>query len=217
MDGAVQPSRGEPFGQLYKIVMKKVGKPLVTEQMEPEGVGRIKDQLFQQLQALVATPWEDEEGPPLLTVEEIDVAVDRVCTKAKKAQGLDGIPNSEWTIVQRANPGTLDTVFSTDLKSGVLPTRWKVAQLVLLQIPSKPAENPTLFQLFCMLDTIGKIFEQVLAERLRKHFWGKHALSADQYVFRASCSTIDAAGKLKKLAASAIRKCQFGAAVSLDI
>ncbi len=31
------------------------------------------------------------------------------------------------------------------------------------------------------------------------------------------CSTIDAAWKLKKLAALAIKKCQFGAAVSLDM
>ncbi len=68
-----------------------------------------------------------------------------------------------------------------------------------------------------MLDTVGKIFEQVIAERLRKHFRGKCALSADQYGFQAGCSTIDAARRLKKLAASSIKERQFGAAVSLDI
>ncbi len=54
-------------------------------------------------------------------------------------------------------------------------------------------------------------------ERLRKHFRGKRALSADQYGFRAGCSTIDVARRLKKLAASAIKERQFGAAVSLNI
>ncbi len=68
-----------------------------------------------------------------------------------------------------------------------------------------------------MLDMIGKIFEQVVAERPRKHFWGKRALSANHYGFSAGSLAIDAAGKLKKVAASAIKKCQFGAAVSLDI
>ncbi len=68
-----------------------------------------------------------------------------------------------------------------------------------------------------MLDTVGKIFEQVITERLRKHFRGKRALSANQYGFQTGCSTIDAARKLKKLAASAIKKRQFGAAVSIDI
>ncbi len=73
------------------------------------------------------------------------------------------------------------------------------------------------FRPLCMLDTFGKIFEQVIAERLRKHFRGKYALSADQYGFRAGCSTINAARRLKKLAASAIKEHQFGAAISLDI
>ncbi len=125
----------EPYGRPYKIVMKKVGGPPITECMEPEAVGKIMDQLFPQLPALVVTHWEDEEGPPLLTVEEIDAAVDRVRAKASKASGPDGIPNSVWTIVHRANPGTLDAVFNLVLKSGVFPTRWKVAQLVLLAQP----------------------------------------------------------------------------------
>ncbi len=61
----------------------------------------------------------------------------------------------------------------------------------------------------CMLDTIGKIFEQVVAERMRKHFQGKRALSADQYGFRAGCSTINAATKPRKFAAVAIQKRQL--------
>ncbi len=54
-------------------------------------------------------------------------------------------------------------------------------------------------------------------EWLRKHLRGKRALSANQYEFQAGCSMIDMAEKLKKLTASAIKKRQFGAAVSLDI
>ncbi len=109
------------------------------------------------------------------------------------------------------------TVFNAALKSRVFLTRWKVAWLVLLQKPGKPIRHPSLFRPLRMLDTIGKIFEQVIAERLRKHFWGKQILNADQYGVRAGCSTIDAAGKLKKLAVSAMKKHQFGAAISLDI
>ncbi len=59
--------------------------------------------LFPQLPALVVTPREVEEGPPLLMEEEIDAAIGRVCTKAKKAPGPDGIWNSVWTVVLCAN------------------------------------------------------------------------------------------------------------------
>ncbi len=100
---------------------------------------------------------------------------------------------------------------------------WYVTLLYLLPYhtsylkPGKPVGDPASFRPLCMLDTVGKIFEQIIAERLRKHFRGKRALSADQYGFRVGCSTIDTARRLKKLAASAIKERQFGAAVSLDI
>ncbi len=58
------------------------------------------------------------------------------------------------------------------LKSGVFSTRLKVDWLVLSQKPGKPTGQPSSFWPLCMLDTIGKIFEQVIAERLRKHFRG---------------------------------------------
>ncbi len=105
----------------YKIVMKKIG--VHRNRVNGAGsCGTVMDQLFSQLPALVVTSWEDREGPPLLTAEEIDVAVERVRAKAKKMPGPDGIPNSVWTIVHRANPGILDAVFNKALKSGVFPT-----------------------------------------------------------------------------------------------
>ncbi len=58
--------------------------PPITKQMKLESLGRIVDQLFPQLPALVATPQEDEEGPPLLTAEDIDEMVDQVRAKARK-------------------------------------------------------------------------------------------------------------------------------------
>ncbi len=88
---------------------------------------------------------------------------------------------------------------------------------MLLQKPGKLVRNPTSFWPLYMLDMIGKIFEQVVAEQLRKHFWGKCALRANQYGFRAGCSTINAARKIIKFDASTIKKRQFDAAVSLDI
>ncbi len=130
--------------------------------------------------------------------------------------GAGWIPNSVWTIVHRAHSGILDTAYNSGLESGVFPTRWKVAQLVLLQKPGRPVGDPTSFQPLCILDNIGKNFEHPVAEWLRKHFWKKCTLSTDQYGFQAGLSMIDAAWKVKKLAASGIKKHQLGTAVSLE-
>ncbi len=51
---------------------------------------------------------------------------------------------------------------------------------------------------------------------VEKTFLGKARLERQPVWFLAGYSTIDVSGKLKKLCASAIKKCQFGAAVSLD-
>ncbi len=59
--------------------------------MELEAVERILDQLFPQLSALEVALWEIKVGTPLLMVEEIDVAVDQICAKARKVLVSDGI------------------------------------------------------------------------------------------------------------------------------
>ncbi len=112
----------------------RLSSPPITEQGELEDVRSHGDRLFSQFPALVVTA---EEGSPLLTAAEFDVAVDRVHIKARKTPGPDGILNSVWTIVYRANPVILDAVFKLALKSGVFPPQWKVVQLVLLQKPGR--------------------------------------------------------------------------------
>ncbi len=118
----MQPGRGGTLRSTIQDRNEEGRGPPITERMETEAVGKIMDHLFPQLPALVVTSREDEEGPPLLTAEEIDAVVDRVRAKAKKAPSPDEIPNSVWTIVHRANPGILDAVFNLALKSGVFPT-----------------------------------------------------------------------------------------------
>ncbi len=60
------------------------------------------------------TLWEAEEEPLLLTGAEIDVVVDRVYTKARKALEPDGIPKSVWTIVYRINLRVLNAALKTE-------------------------------------------------------------------------------------------------------
>ncbi len=139
----------------------------------------------------MGTPQEDKEGPPLLMAGEIGVAVDRVCARAKKAPGPDGIPNSMWTIIHRANPGILDAVFNIALKNRV-PILYPMEGVLAGAIAEtwQTSWKPNLVS--------ATLFEQVAAEWLRKQFRGKHTLSSNQYWCRAGCSMLDVVGKLKK-------------------
>ncbi len=101
------------------------------------------------------------------------------------------LPHTE-KIRKLAHPGIFDTVYNSALKSGLFPTRWRVAQLVLLQKSGQPVGDPTSIWPHYMLGTIKKTFEQPIAKRLTNHFRGKCTLSTDQYGFWAGFCMIDA-------------------------
>lgn len=108
-------------------------------------------------------PLEVEDFPPL-TEPEIEAVVDHCRSKAKKTPGPDEIPNSVWSIVHRANPGWLTTVFNADLSEGVFPARWKMAQLVLLPKPGKPVGELSSNWPLCLLNTAKKMLEWLIAK-----------------------------------------------------
>ena len=120
-------------------------------------------------------------------------------------------------MVQDAAPSHLTGVFNTVLKEGVFPTRWKKARLALIPKPGKPVGQPSSYRPLCLLDTVGKIFERTIVDRLENHFRAKKTIASSQYGFRTGRSTVDAAIRLKTITQAAMRKRQFCAAVSLDI
>jgi len=91
-----------------------------------------------------------------------------------------GRPASCWTV----------GCFSLCLRESRFPSAWKIARLVLLKKRDKPENQPSSFRPIC-LDEAGKLFDRVIAERLREHLDEVDGLSPDQFGFRRG-STIDA-------------------------
>lgn len=65
--------------------------------------------------------------------------------------------------------------------------------------PCKPIGQPSLYRSLCLLDIVGKIFEQMIVDKLEKYIEARSTIVSSQYGFRTGCSTIDAAIILKKL------------------
>ncbi len=123
MDRAVQPGKG---GTLCMTVQDCDEKGRGSFHNQVKGAGSCGKNNYgpavPSAPALMITLWDAEEGPPQLMAVNIDVAVVRVCTNARKTLGPDGIPNSVWTIVHQANLGIYDSVSNSDLKSKVFTT-----------------------------------------------------------------------------------------------
>lgn len=117
-----------------------------------------------------------------------------------KAPGPDSISPEATNILLSEFPEAVATVHDKLLERGEYPERWKTARIVLIPKPGKPLDNPASYRPLCMLDTLGKAFEKVIASRLIKHLEDESALSDRQYGFRRKRSTCLAINSVLKVA-----------------
>jgi len=83
------------------------------------------------------------------------------------------------------------SLYNTCLLEGTFPDRWKRQKLLLLPKPGKTSGEASSYRPICLLDTIGTVFERVIATRLNAAMEEAGGLSSNQYGFRKGKSTLD--------------------------
>lgn len=214
-----------PWGGAYKVVMSKIrgGKsqaPSCTLLMR-----KIVDTLFP-LHPVIP-PYElqttvNHDEQPILTHKEVILAAERF--ENNKTPGLDGIPNRVLKIALRHNTAPFTDLYTKCLLEGIFPKIWKRQRLVLIPKPNKPPGEPSSYRPLCMIDTLGKVLERIICERLEKHIENVGGLADNQYGFRKKRSTVDAIKKLTEIAGKAIQGArwmggtkEYCAVITLDI
>ncbi|GBP78994.1 Putative 115 kDa protein in type-1 retrotransposable element R1DM [Eumeta japonica] len=117
-----------------------------------------------QLEFIYTSQQLNPEDIPLVTKEELMEASNRVGNN--KAPGLDGVPNITLKTSIKAAPELFLDVYNTCLKDGTFPRKWKQQRLVLPPKGKKQPEEPSSYRPLCMLDTVGKIFERIIHQRI---------------------------------------------------
>lgn len=157
------------WGLGYKIASKKIAaKPMkLTNELEE----KVLTTLFPQSEE---TDWEhamiDEREIAEVTIEELTEAL--LASKSKKAPGPDGVSSDILKQAGLMCPTVLLDVYNRILRSGIFPSKWKEARVVLLPKPGKPEFQPSSYRPLCLLNTAGKMFESILTRRL-------HAIMAE--------------------------------------
>lgn len=152
----------DPFGKPYKLVMKKLRGPQATALMEPSMVRRIADGLFPTFQPLNPIHEQDtsETMVPLFSQNEVDLAINRV-KRRNSAPGPDGITTRILSAIHKIDPVLLPKAFNICLISGVFPTLWKKARIVLIEKGDKPEGEPSSYRPLCLLNDVGQILEHL--------------------------------------------------------
>ena len=139
----------------------------------------------------------------LFTLEELKRAGGRL--KANTAPGIDGLPNEILKEVIGAYPEILLEVFNSYLREGRFFADWKEQRLVLLRKGNKPLGDASSYRPIRLLDTMGKLLEEMILQRLQGHMVHENGLSENQFGFRKGRSTVDVIQAVVDIATKARR------------
>ena len=121
------------------------------------------------------------QSEELFTLEELKRAGGRL--KANTAPGIDGLPNEILKEVIGVHPEILLEVFNSCLREGKFFADWKKQRLVLLRKGNKPLGDASSHRPICLLDTMGKLLEEMILQRLHGHMVRENGLSENQFGF----------------------------------
>jgi len=210
----------DPWGRPYRLVFKKIRAPVapVCEVLPSDVMSKIIGGLFPT--RLGGVPPNEQS---LVWNEDWDISEDEVIAAikklsgGKKAPGPDGIPG--FIIFKTAGLLMRSWIrgFNLCLRESIFPKDWKIAKLVLLYKKDKVEGEPSSYRPICLLNESGKLFERVLAERLRTHLEETNGLSQEQYGFRRGRSTVDAILRLRSIVEEATGEGRMVILVCLDI
>lgn len=219
-----QEANTTPWGNAYKIVMVKTKGTIRPIDHSEEFMSRIVRGLFptHEPTAWPMAPYGDEDvstDERIVTNDELMTAAKRL--KLNKAPGPDGISNLVVKTAILENPDMFRRTLQKCFDDGTFPDRWKRQKLVLLPKPGKPPNDPSAYRPICLLDTVGKLLERVILNRLERYTERENGLSDSQYGFRKARSTVDAIQAVLDTAVIAMEKKRRGnrycAVVTLDV
>ena len=180
----------DPWGTAFKICVSKF-KNMPQQPKNASFMRKVVDALFPTHETISYAMRNDVTEPPLLVTQEELLAIAKRI-KNSKAPGIDGIPNRALKEAMTLRPSLFVKMYNACILEGVFPDPWKVQRLVLLPKPKKPPEEPSSYRPLCMLDTIGKVYESIVRNRLELAIQKAGGLSERQYGFIKKRSTIDA-------------------------
>ena len=130
----------------------------------------------------------------LATPKEIKRAIMK--TKSKKAPGIDGIQNIVLKYLPKKAIVQITYIFNACLKQGYFPSGWKKAKILPIHKPGKDKTLPQSYRPISLLNTLSKLLEAIILNRLHKHELEHKQLIPEQFGFRSKHWTVQQLARL---------------------
>lgn len=199
------------WGDAYKLVVKKFNKLAPYEINSAQ-----KKRVFIELFPPARGEWTDGVVVPVaqkFTTEELTRAAN--CMRSGRAPGIDRIPPEAVKLLANDRPDLMLTAMNKLLDTQKFPEQWKISRAILILKSGKPMDQPSSFRPLCMLNTMSKMLEILIRNRLSKELEEGKDLHKQQFGFRKGRSTIQALGA----ALEAVQKCdtRWCALIAIDV
>jgi len=121
------------------------------------------------------------------TPEEVNTAI--MGLKVSNAPGPNGIPNRVLKHLPKRAVSLLSYVFNAVLCTHHFPQVWKHARVISILKPGKDPALLSSYRPISLLDTIGKLFEKILLDRILYVVNERGLLRDEQFGYRPGHST----------------------------
>jgi len=123
------------------------------------------------------------------SVNEVQAAI-RVLNP-KKEPGYDLITNQVLQKLLEKGIRFITQFYNVVLRRGFFPPQWKVAQIIMIQKPGKPAELAESYRPINLLPALSKLVEKLLLSRLSEIIERPKIIPNHQFGFRHRHATIE--------------------------
>lgn len=151
----------------------------------------------------------------LFKISEVSKAIQDL--NPKKSPGYDLITGQVLKQLNNQIIRHITQIFNAILRLEVFPDSWKVAQIILIQKPGKPAEELTSYRPISLLPIISKLFEKLFLNRFQPILERNMLIPTHQFGFRNQHSTIEQVHRVADVIRTDLESKRYCSAAFLDI
>lgn len=159
---------------------------------------------------------DHEMSIPLVTVKQVQHTI-KTEINTKKAPGYDLITGQVLKQLPRKVLVKITKIINAAIKLRYVPQLWKLAEVIMIPKPGKPAEELASYRPISLLPVLSKLFEKLLHKRLMKIVEDFNLIPAHQFGFRQKHSTIDQVHRITSIIEKALEERKVCSAIFLDV
>lgn len=191
----------------FAIHLTKVFQPFPPEQQQEDAEFGVRQFLESPCQM----------SPPIAEFLKNDITKTINNLNLHKAPGYDLITSKILKELPEIGLDYITVLFNSILRYGHFPSQWKIAQIILIPKPGKPANEVTSYRPISLLPITSKLFEKMLLSKILPILEANKTIPNHQFGFRQQHGTTEQVHRVYNIIRDAFEKKRYCSAAFLDI